>query len=113
MKWLIDEQLPKRLQQVLPDSIHTLDLPLQNRTTNDDICRIADSENRVVITKDSDFVVSHLTKGQPKRLLLVSTGNIGTAKLLALFTAGLPMLDKEFATQAFIELTSTSIILRG
>jgi predicted nuclease of predicted toxin-antitoxin system len=39
----------------------------------------------VVVTKDSDFVNSFLLSRRPRKLLLVSTGNIGNAELEALF----------------------------
>lgn len=80
MKFLIDAQLPLRLSHLLAkadhDSIHTSDLPDGNRTSDRQLAHIADSENRVVVTKDRDFRDSHLLQNLPRRLLVVTTGNI-------------------------------------
>jgi predicted nuclease of predicted toxin-antitoxin system len=55
MKFLVDAQLPRRLT-VLPeqaghDAIHTLDLPLGNRTTDTVINQLSLNEQRVIVTK--------------------------------------------------------------
>ena len=85
MKFLVDAQLPRRFCQWLlesgHDAVHTLDLALGNRTPDSEIIRIADAEERIVVTKDDDFVQSFLLRNQPKRLMLVATGNIGNAEL--------------------------------
>ncbi|HEY0813740.1 MAG TPA: DUF5615 family PIN-like protein [Pseudonocardia sp.] len=79
MKFLVDAQLPLRLARALAaaghDAIHTSDLPHGNRSTDTDIARRADVENRVVVTKDRDFRDGHLLAGSPRRLLVVATGN--------------------------------------
>ncbi len=78
MKFLVDAQLPRRLAIWLVkaghDARHTLDLPLGNRTTDGDLAALAAREQRVVITKDADFVQSYLVAREPDRLLLVTTG---------------------------------------
>jgi len=62
MKVLIDAQPPRRFARRLHaaghDAIHTLELPAGNRTTDAEICRIADSVGRAVVTKDADLVSS-------------------------------------------------------
>jgi predicted nuclease of predicted toxin-antitoxin system len=62
MKFIVDAQLPRRLARDLTaaghDVIHTLDLPLQNRTSDSEIVALASKESRIVITKDSDFVAT-------------------------------------------------------
>ena len=55
--------------------MHTLDLPLGNRTPDKAILDIAEREYCVIVTKDEDFVQSHLVFGRPEKLLLVATGN--------------------------------------
>ena len=56
MKFLIDTQLPRRLalrfQELGHDVLHTLDMPLANRTTDAVINELSILEQRVVITKD-------------------------------------------------------------
>lgn len=93
MKFLVDAQLPLRLARLLNqhghDATHTSELPNANRTLDDEVAATADTENRVVISKDRDFRNSHLLKGTPHRLLVVHTGNISNNDLLALFEANL------------------------
>lgn len=114
MKFLIDAQLPRRLaswlQQAGFDTIHTLDLPLGNRTSDSAICELSMLEQRVVITKDADFVDSFVVRGEPRKLLLVSTGNINNTALLALFAANLQVLAEGFAVYDFIEINQNNVI---
>ncbi len=67
MKFLIDAQLPRRMTTWFAaagcDAAHTLDLPNCNQTTDQQVIECADREERVLITKDSDFVDSHLLRG--------------------------------------------------
>lgn len=115
MKFLVDAQLPRRLGQWLResghDAVHTLDLALGNRTPDSEIIQIADTEERVVVTKDDDFVQSFLLKDQPQRLMLVATGNIGNAKLSQLIRRVLPEVVKAFDTARYVEINQDSIII--
>lgn len=95
------------------DAVHTLDLPDANRTTDEQINDLADRERRVVITKDADFVDSHLLRGRPPKLLLISTGNISNRDLEALMVSLLPNIIREFGTHSFLELGRTGLIVRG
>ncbi|WP_255441220.1 MULTISPECIES: DUF5615 family PIN-like protein [unclassified Synechococcus] len=58
------------------DVLHTLDLPEGNRSSDKTISSIADHDGRVVFSKDADFIQSHLLRGIPARLLILTTGNI-------------------------------------
>lgn len=115
MKFLVDAQLPRRLAYALQsaghDTVHTLDLPLRNRTPDNDIALYAQQEDRIVITKDSDFVHSHLLQGQPQRLLLISTGNISNRELDSLFALQLDTLVALFEVHSFVELSRTAIVI--
>lgn len=117
MKFLIDAQLPRRLAGWLVavgcDAVHTLDLSDGNRTTDTQINDLAEREQRVVVTKDSDFVDSHLLHARPARLLLVSTGNISNRDLEALFVPLIPDILREFQAHTFLELGRTGIAVRG
>lgn len=115
MKFLVNAHLPRRLarwlQEIGYDAIHTLDLPNKNRTTDTEINTISIRENRIVITKDSDFVNSFLLFGQPYKLLVISTGNIPNADLEALFLPNISAITTAFETNDYIELTRTTLIL--
>lgn len=73
---LLDAQLPQSLvwplEQLGCDVLHALDLPEGNRTADNLICTIADRDGRVVFSKDTDFIRSHLLRGTPAKLLIVA-----------------------------------------
>ncbi|MBW3575752.1 MAG: DUF5615 family PIN-like protein [Actinobacteria bacterium] len=58
------------------DAVHTSELPNGNQTTDAEITRRADDEDRVVVTKDQAFRDSHLLRSVPRRLLVIATGNV-------------------------------------
>lgn len=117
MNFLIDAQLPRRVVGWLAaaghDAVHTLDLPAGNRTPDRDLLDLADREGRVIVTKDADFVDSHLLHGRPPRLLLVSTGNITNRALEALLVPLLGDIVREFSSHSFLELDAAGLTVRG
>ncbi len=117
MNFLIDAHFPRRLARRLRgaghDALHTLDLPDGNHTTDEEINDLSVRDNRVVITKDTDFVDSFLLTQRPHKLLLVSTGNIANDELEALFAAQMPTIATAFASYEYIELTRTSLIFHS
>jgi predicted nuclease of predicted toxin-antitoxin system len=112
VRFLIDAQLPRRVAAGC-GAVHTLDLPDRNRTTDQQVIELADQEQRVVITKDADFVDSHLLHARPTKLLLVSTGNISNLDLEALMVPLIPDIVREFQTHHFLELGRPGIVVRG
>jgi predicted nuclease of predicted toxin-antitoxin system len=117
MNFLVDAQLPRRMTAWLIaagcDAVHTLDLPDGNRTTDEQINDVADREQRVVVTKDADFVDAHVLRGRPAKLLLISTGNISNQNLEALVVPLIPDIIREFQTHLFLELGQAGIVVRG
>jgi len=114
MRFLIDAQLPRRLARLLKQEgfevIHTLDLPLRNRTPDNAINDLSVRDQYIVVTKDEDFVSSFHLQRRPRKLLLVSTGNIKNAELEALFLASLPEIEAGFQRFSFLEITRTTVI---
>jgi len=114
MKFLVDAQLPRRLASRLHEAgheaMHTLDLPLGNRTPDSVINELSLREGYVVVTKDADFVNSFLLHQQPRKLLLVSTGNIRNSELELLFISNLETIVHQFGTFDFIEINRQAII---
>lgn len=88
-------------------------LPEANQTTDQKICDIADREQCVLITKDTDFVDSHLLRRRPPKLLLIPTGNISNADLEALMTPLLPDIIRELGPHTFLELGRSGLVVRG
>lgn len=114
MNFLVDAQLPRRLANRLRESghaaTHTLDLPRQNRTTDNEINEISVRGQYVVITKDADFVDAFLLSGKPYKLLLISTGNISNAELESLLLPQISAIAAAFEQYDYIELTRTALI---
>ncbi len=114
MKFLVDAQLPRHLAASLKwsghDVLHTLDLPSGNRTPDWRINEISVAEQRIVVTKDADFVNSFLLSGVPYKLLLVSTGNISNRELESLFVKNLSAIVGALEIYEFVEITRTSLI---
>ena len=117
MKFLINAQLPRRLIHRLQafghEAMHTLDLPLGNRTPDDTINEVSLREHAIVITKDADFVDSFILHRQPYKLLLISAGNMTNADLEALLLQQLTDIVKGFESHDFIELSRTALIIHG
>lgn len=115
MKFLVDAQLPRRfcvwLRESGHDAIHTLELPQGNHTSDLEITRSAESEDRIVVTKDDDFVQSFLVLNTPSRLRLISTGNIPNSALEKLMRANLPNVVDAFSTHRFIEIGRESLVI--
>jgi predicted nuclease of predicted toxin-antitoxin system len=64
------------------------------------------------MTKDADFVHSFVLTGRPKRLLLISTGNINNQNPEELIRDGLPSISAEFdAGSEFLELSRSGLII--
>jgi predicted nuclease of predicted toxin-antitoxin system len=117
MKFLVDAQLPRRLALAISsaghDAIHTLDLTNANRTTDTQIKVISEAEERIVMSKDSDFVDSLLLEGKPAKLLLISTGNIKNRELESLVLAQLPAIGEAFENARFVELSRAALIIHS
>ncbi len=113
MKFLVDAQLPLRLARLLQasgyDTLHTRDLPQQNATPDFDINALSISQQRIVITKDVDFLNSFLTIQQPYKLLLITTGNIKNSELEALFIQNIKHLIELFGQHSYIEMSREAI----
>lgn len=116
-RFLVDAQLPRRLARMMQaaglDAVHTLDLPEGNRSKDGEINTRSLAEQRVVVTKDEDFVQSFLLQARPYKLLLVNTGNITNQELLSIFQRRLPQLAELFETYSFLELTREYLIIHS
>jgi predicted nuclease of predicted toxin-antitoxin system len=115
VKFLIDAQLPARLAEFLNgaghDALHTSGLPDRNRSTDSQISERADTDGRVVVTKDQDFRDAHLLARSPRKLLVVATGNITNDALLSLFELHLDAIVSALGEADFVELSQDSLAL--
>jgi len=113
MNFLVDAHLPPGLCAVLQaaghDAVHTRQLTEQNRTPDVGINQLSAQEQRVVITKDTDFYHSHVLHGKPWKLLLIRTGNIRTRDLKALFAQNLPTIIAALEQNSLVELDRQTV----
>ena len=114
MKFLVDAQLPYQLKHWLLakgfDAIHTRDLPAQNLSADREIAKVADDDNRVVITKDSDFLKLHILEQKPAYLLIVTTGNIINQQLMTLFEQNFETILQLFNFYRVVEINNSFVI---
>ena len=113
MKFIVDAQLPIKLSNFLTkrgfDSVHTLELPDKNRTKDRQIIQKAIEENRIVISKDSDFLDSFLLKSLPPKLIMVKTGNIPNTKLIQIFDENFESIMEMISRSNLIEINKSDI----
>jgi len=114
VKFIVDAQLPKSLSDFLKseglDSVYTLEFPHKNKTKDSQIVIKAITENRVVITKDNDFLDSYLLKAEPRKLAIVKTGNIPNHELIEIFQKNLSKIISMLSRSNLIEINRTEII---
>lgn len=114
MKFLIDAQLPRKLSVFLNekgfDSLHTLDLPNKNKTSDSEINKISIEQERVLISKDIDFYDGYFRKIEPFKLIFLTTGNISTRELLEIFEKNHEKIFEEIQLNFVVEISKTSII---
>ena len=114
MKFIVDAQLPYRIAIFLKnkgyDAIHTNNLPDKERTKDSQIRNISLAENRIVITKDYDFMDSYILMKIPKKLLIVTTGNIKNKQMLELLENNWELIIKLFETCNLVELNNNYVI---
>ncbi len=116
MRFLIDAHLTHLICDVLHqrkhNAIHVKQLPKGDDMPDHIIIRIADMENRVVVTKDSDFYYSHILTGKPNKLLLIKTGNIKNKQFLTLIRTNISLIESLFESYNFLELNSEGVVIR-
>jgi len=114
MKFLVDAQLPRQLADFLRergyDTIHTLNMPDANATSDTEITKLSLAEKRVVISKDADFYDSFLQKAEPYKLLYLTTGNISTKALIRLFDLNFDQIIERISLDDVVEMDSTTLI---
>ena len=73
------------------------------------INQLSIDEQRVVISKDTDFFFSHLLQGRPWKLLLVKPGNISTRDLRALFERNLSAIEAALESHTLVEIDRLAV----
>lgn len=114
MKFIVDAQLPKSLAELLnyrgQDAIHTSALPLRNATPDTLITELSIAEERIVGSKDQDFINGLVLHGKPKKLIVIRTGNITNKSLLKIMDDHLPLILQLIARSNLVEITPHDVI---
>ena len=117
MNFLIDVHLPINLSKFLDKqtgctSIHVNQILKKWNTTDKEICKYADENDLVVITKDADFKSSHFVNRTPKKVIRVTLGNISNTDLILLFTKYLTfILPLSAKADLYIEIDKEQIVI--
>jgi len=108
MRFFVDAQLPETLKFWLIaqgyDCIHAIDLPKKDLTPDNEIVSIIAEDDRILISKDRDFLRLKLVTGNPRRLLAITTGNIRNPELIALFEQNFASALRLFNTFEIVEV---------
>lgn len=64
-----------------------------------------------MVTKDTDFGVSHMLTGSPARLLVIATGNCRNQELLNLMDRYLPEVERALAVSLQVILTRDRLVV--
>jgi predicted nuclease of predicted toxin-antitoxin system len=86
-----------------------MDLPEKNRTSDDDVIAFAIKHNRIIITKDNDFLDSFLLKSKPEKLIMVKTGNISNTALIDIFGNNLNIIVNMISRSKLVEINKLNI----
>jgi len=96
VKFLIDNQLPIALAEYLRkrgyDCQHVLDVGLA-RASDAEVCRYAIDEQRIIVSKDEDFLYFASQPESKLRLLWVRLGNCRASVLLNAFEQYWPTIE--------------------
>lgn len=106
MRFLCDVHISYKVQKFLSAqghiAFHVNEMQNKWLTKDRDVCRFADEEDCIVITKDADFVDFYFIKQSPKKLIKINLGNIATSELLLLLAELLPQLQKILHRERFL-----------
>ncbi len=116
MRFLCDVHIPFALVKSLIKSdfetIHVNELPHKWNTTDREICVFADSNDYVVITKDTDFRDSFFLSKTPRKLIKINLGNITNQELIQLFDTNIDKIKVLDDLPSFLlEIGEKDIIL--
>jgi len=105
MNFLCDVHIPIKLAKFLQSKGHSAkhvnQLPAKWHTDDSEICRMADQNECIVITKDEDFRASFLLKRTPRKLIRISLGNISNNALIDFFSNHLALIEEIDQNQYF------------
>ena len=106
MRFLCDVHISYKLANHLTElgfeSVHVNDILNKSETKDADICKYADQNDLIVVTKDADFRDSYFIKQTPKKLIKINLGNIPNQELNRIFTENLSTFEKLYRKPNFL-----------
>ena len=116
MKFICDVHISYKITNHLKslgfETIHVNEILDKWYTKDKEICKYADSNDLIVITKDSDFRDSFFVKNTPKKLIKINLGNISNQELIDIFTKNIETIQKISSKSNFlIEVSRDDITL--
>ena len=115
LRFIVDTQLPAALASHLSrqglDAIHTTFYPEGHLLKDREIREKAIAEDRIIVTKDSDFFDFFFVKGPPPKILLLKVGNCTNRELRATVERNLNEIIHLFATDAKLVVVQTDTII--
>lgn len=98
MKFLCDVHISYKLVAHLKslgfETIHVNEILDKSETKDSDICRFADKNNLILITKDADFRDSYFIRLTPKKLIKINLGNIPNTELKSILSDHINTIQK-------------------
>jgi predicted nuclease of predicted toxin-antitoxin system len=98
----ISLRVSKRLAEAGCDCMHVNQLPNRWHTSDADIARTADAEDRILISKNADFRGRCILQRSPRKLIKVNLGNIPTSVLITHLLDNLEHIAKLNALGRFL-----------
>jgi predicted nuclease of predicted toxin-antitoxin system len=103
LRFIVDTQLPPSLIVKLNewgfDAIHTTHFNNGHLLSDSNIRKIAIDQDRIIITKDTDFWEYYLVKNSPPKVFLLELGNIKNETLFHIIEANTQSLIDLFINQ--------------
>lgn len=98
MRFLCDVHISYKLKKHLNvlgfEAIHVNQILDHSETKDSDLCRYADQNDYVIITKDADFRDSFFVSKKPKKLIKINLGNISNQHLISLINGAINTIQK-------------------
>ncbi len=99
MRFLCDVHISYKLTKYLIslgfELIHVNEILDKSETKDSDLCKYADKNDYVIISKDSDFRDSYFVH-PPKKLIKINLGNISNKELIRIFNDNIGVIKLNF-----------------
>jgi len=113
-RYIVDANFSMKVAELLHshdiDVVHVSSLPKGTKTKDRDINLLSIRENRIVITRDHDFIDSYFSSSRPYKLLFISDFNQKEAQILSYLDMNIMEIDRLFQSFGLIELKEGEII---